>query len=185
MRHTSADYELVDKTALQLRMDYGFLTKSINVFALARKIGMILTSYSKLNPEQLTTINDMSCLGDGFTIMKYEKGVLKFYTFYNDSVSAYRQRFTIAHEIKHVVFKEFDPNEKQEDLANHFARYILAPTCMVMKYKDESPYEIASIFDISFEAASHALEHTNNRIIYNHEKLADYEELFLKEVEEK
>ena len=56
---------------------------------------------------------------------------------------------------------------------------------MVMKYKEKSPYEIASLFDVSFEVATNALKAANNRIDYKHDKLADYEELFLKDAEEK
>lgn len=185
MRHSSKDYELIDKTALRLRTDYGFLSKSIDIFELARKLNIIVTPYSKLTDEQLLYINNTYGLEDGFTVIRSENGILKFYTFYNDAVSGYRQRFTIAHEIKHVVFMENNPNEKEEDLANHFARYILAPTCMVMNYVKESPYVIASLFDISIEAANNALMAANNRIAYGHEKLADFEIIFIKEVQKK
>jgi len=182
VRHSSSDYELIDQIALQLRMDYGFLTESIDVFDLARKIGIVLTPYSKLKQKQLSEIKNKPELKDGFTIMSYENGVMKSFVFYNDNICLSRQRFTIAHEIKHVVFMEYHPNEKEEDLANHFARFILAPTCMVLKYKDESPFEVASIFDISFEAACYALRTARNRFAYNDDKLRDYEILFLEEV---
>lgn len=185
MKYAPIDYEMIDKAALQLRMDYGFLNDRIDIFELARKIGMTLIPYSKLMPEQSSFIDNIKTLDDGFTVMRYENKALKFYTFYNDSVGKYRQRFTIAHEIKHVIFEEFDPDEKQEDLANHFARYILAPTCIVMKYKDESPYELAYSFNISFEAADHALVAANNRIAFRRNKMEDYEKAFLEETKEK
>lgn len=179
MKHSSKDYEIVDRTALQLRLDYGHLDKVLDVFKLARDLNITLIKYSALTKEQLSKIADYEETKDGFTIFQLIDGELKFYTFYNDYVSSYRIRFTIAHEIKHVVFLERDPTEKQEDLANHFARYILAPTCLVMPYVGKYREDIVSDFDISFEAADNALTAATNRVITGHEKLADYENNFV------
>lgn len=61
-------------------------------------------------------------------------------------MSIERQRCTIAHEIKHVVYREDNPTEKEETLANHFARVLLAPSCLVMFFKDKfNFYELFSI----------------------------------------
>lgn len=98
------DYEKVDSVALQLRIDYNHLKKSLDVFALAKQLNMVLIKYSSLGEEQLNKINEFSeILKDGFTIFREdERGELKFYTFYNDSIGIARIRFTIAHEIKHA-----------------------------------------------------------------------------------
>lgn len=179
MRHSPKDYEKVDSVALQLRMDYGHLEKVLDVFKLAKDLDIVLIKYSALTEEQLNKIKEYDETKDGFTIFKMVDGELKFYTFYNDSASPYRIRSTIAHEIKHVVFLERDPTEKQEDLANHFARYILAPTCLVMPYVGRYLEDIVSDFDISIEAAGNALSAATNRQLYGHDKLTDYEQLFI------
>ena len=180
MRYSSDDYRLIDKTAIELRIDYGFLDEKLDVFALAKKLNMHLITYSYLSDEQKTIIASMEdFLKDGFTVMRCNNGKWEFYTFYDDSVSKYRQRFTIAHEIKHVVFLEKEPDQKQEDLADHFARYLLAPSFLVMKYVHLSPFDVSDAFDISFEASINALNGANNRIDYGYSKLEDYEEEYL------
>lgn len=180
MRYSSDDYRLIDKTAIELRIDYEFLEEKLDVFALAKKLNMHLIPYSYLSDEQKSKIGILEdFLKDGFTVMRCISGKWEFYTFYDDSVSKYRQRFTIAHEIKHVIFLEKEPGQKQEDLADHFARYLLAPSFLVMKYVRLSPFDVSDAFDISFEAAMYALNGANNRIDYGYSKLEDYEEEYL------
>ena len=176
------DYQKVDEVALRLRMDYCHFEKRLDVFKLAKQLNMILIKYSSLTKEQLNSILNKEELKDGFTIIQKCKGEYKFYTFYNDSIGAARIRLTIAHEIKHVVFLETNPTEKEEALANHFARYILAPTCLVMEYVEKySPIELIDDFDISFEAACNAYNHAERRLRYNKQKLDDFEKEFIVE----
>lgn len=182
MYHSGKDYEKVDKMALRLRIDYNHFEKRLDVFKLAKQLNMVLIKYSSLSDEQLKTISGLEELNDGFTIIRKKKGNYEFYTFYNDQIGSARIRLTIAHEIKHVVFLEFNPSEKDEDLANHFARYILAPTCLVMPYIGcFSQMEITDDFDISYEAACNAYNAAENRIIRNKTELGDYEKEFIAE----
>lgn len=186
MKYSSDDYRLIDKIAIELRIDYGFLEEKIDVFALARKLNMHLIPYSYLSDEQKAKVESMEeFLKDGFTLMRCINGKWEFYTFYDDSVSMYRQRFTIAHEIKHVIFLEKEPNQKQEGLADHFARYLLAPSFLVMKYAHLSPFDVSDAFDISFEAAIYALDGANNRIGYGCSDLEDYEKEYLEIMKQK
>lgn len=180
MYHKGEDYEKVDKMALRLRIDYGHLNRRLDVFKLAKQLNIVLIKYSSLNEKQLKVISDSEELKDGFTIIHKKNGNYEFYTFYNDQIGSARIRLTIAHEIKHIVFLESNPTEKEEDLANHFARYILAPTCLVMSYVEHfSPMEITDDFDISYEAACNAYSAAESRIFCNKAKLCDYEKEFI------
>lgn len=183
MYHSGKDYQDVDSMALRLRLDYCHLEKCLDVFKLAKQLNIVLIKYSSLNKEQLEQISKYDELTDGFTVFEKKNGSYKFYTYYNDSKGDARIRLTIAHEIKHVVFLEEDPDEKQEDLANHFARYLLAPTCLVMPYvrKNLSPLEIVSDFDISLEAAENSHYHAYRRIVGNRALLDDFEQEFMVE----
>ena len=185
MKYSSNDYRELDKDALQIRIDYDVHTKYVDVFTLAKKMNMLLVPYSSLTDDQLLFINIFDELKDGFTVFRKENGEEKIYTFYRDiDVSKSRQRFTIAHEIKHVIYHENEPSEKDEDLANHFARQLLAPTCLVMKYLNDSPFEIVSTFDISFECALCAYNHAENRVLSNCSNLDQFEVNFIETVVE-
>lgn len=182
MYYKGEDYEKLDKMALRLRIDYGHLNSRLDVFKLAKQLNIVLIKYSSLNEKQLKVISDSEELKDGFTIIRKKKDEYEFYTFYNDQIGSARIRLTIAHEIKHVVFLEFNPTEKEEDLANHFARYLLAPTCLVMPYVEQfSPMEVINDFDVSFEAACNAYNAAERRMSHNRAKLCDYEEDFIAE----
>lgn len=182
MYHSGKDYQKVDEMALRLRIDYCHFEKRLDVFKLAKQLNMALIKYSSLTEKQLEVITSKEELRDGFTIFKMKNGEYEFYTFYNDSIGDARIRLTIVHEIKHVVFLEENPTEKDEDLANHFARYILAPTCLVMPYIDRfQVMELVYDFDISYEAACNAYKSAESRIHGNKSALEDFEKEFIAE----
>ena len=87
-----------------------------------------------------------------------------------------RARFTIAHEIKHVLYCEKDPSQKDEELANHFARALLAPSCLLFDYIDnQNAAEVADRFGISNPAAKNALTALNSRVGAMGTQLKQYE----------
>lgn len=64
------------------------------------------------------------------------------------------QRYTIAHEIGHILLGENSP----EDTAERFAIGILAPACVLHALEIESAEDIAKLCNISITAASHRAE---------------------------
>ncbi len=181
MLYSSLDYRELDSVALQLRIDYGFNGYKIDVFELARKLGIIIIPYSKLSNFQRNYINQNKKLEDGFSIRKETSELIQWHIFYNDGINFFRQRFTIAHEIKHVVFGETNPSEKDEILANHFARYLLAPTCLVMDFINSplGPKDVFFAFDISLEAANNAFGAAISRCNSNFRGFTKLEKDFL------
>ena len=90
---------------------------------------------------------------DGFFIEKNGHE----YIFYNDIGRSYeRQNWTILHEIGHIVLDHTGHSEHEEDEANFFAKYAIAPPILIYKIKAESPWEIYEAFDISLSAAFYA-----------------------------
>ena len=74
----------------------------------------------------------LSVSGDGFTIRKGKHHILC----YNDSdtLPETRKRFTLAHELGHYVLGHRRDGEAEEREANCFARNILAPRVLAIKY---------------------------------------------------
>lgn len=97
--------------------------------------------------------------------------------FYNDKITNKRIKFTICHELEHYIFDDKGDGEYEEAKANHFARQLLIPNCLVIMYmlKGVDEYDLVSNFDVSFEVASNAYTHAENRINYRGYKLEDYE----------
>lgn len=68
-----------------------------------------------------------------------------------------RQRFTIMHEIGHIIFEHSGELQENEDEADIFASNILAPRIMIHKYRCETSDQIHDIFGLSYEASNRAL----------------------------
>lgn len=84
--------------------------------------------------------------------------------FYDDTTTPQRQRFSVAHEIGHIVLhrpkeattynREMSPNDNPiESEANVFASRLLAPLCVLHFVGVQSPEEISELCNISITAA--------------------------------
>lgn len=83
--------------------------------------------------------------------------------FYNDASPDLRIRFTLMHELGHILLNHDHSSPDQEDEADYFASCILAPRimihhlCLTSKYQKITAKDIHDYFDISYEAANRAL----------------------------
>ena len=81
--------------------------------------------------------------------------------FYNDQRSRQEARFTVAHELGHILMGHIGPvpgvlssdDPKKEKEADRFALRILAPVCVLWARGIYTAEEIAEVCDISPEAA--------------------------------
>lgn len=89
------------------------------------------------------------------------------YIFYDSSLPVGRQRFTVAHEIGHLVLghvglgmatienREPTGTEREEERqANQFAARLLAPACVLHEIGATQPDEIQSLCGLSKQAAA-------------------------------
>ncbi len=178
---SSKEYRELDEKALRLRLDYGLLEDRLDMDELARKTNVTLVLYSSLPEEAQTFIKEKSDkLNDGFYIKRNADSFPMI--FYNDDVtSKERIRFTQAHEFKHFVFDDRN-GDRDEEAANHFARQLLIPTCLVMMYL-LSGYEVWDLcfrFDVSLQVAENAYAHAMSRMSRLGNSLEDYEIEFMK-----
>lgn len=83
--------------------------------------------------------------------------------FVSDRCSLERQRFTAAHELGHILMGHIDPhrsadrrigdNSQQEQEANSFAGWLLAPGCVLWALNARTAEQIAALCRISRKAA--------------------------------
>ena len=178
-------YHIVDDKALQIRLDYNLFEKDIDIYLLLKMMGIVLVKYSSLNKGQYTLIRDIYGLNDGLSIKRNGS----YYVFYNDNMIGTRTRYTLAHEIDHIT-DTIHPNEKYiEKAADHFARSLLIPQCVLIYENYNDPYKVADDFNVSYSAAKYALDsalkwknHPNFKFT---EKETKYLKLYIKYNEEK
>lgn len=181
-------YDALDETALQILMDYSEGEFPLDLGYLCEKLRIKLIPYSKLEAKTMDELNEIACngeLSDGFSVILKgcDNDGYVAYTYYNDSekeiTSKERINFTIAHEIKHVIFGETDPSIVEENEANHFARILLAPTCILIVGKYTTIEEVQKKFGLTKTAALNALETKENRIARYGNSLFEHEREFI------
>ncbi len=142
------------------KMIHSFITSNpdfifTNIGSFCKLHGWNLIPYKK-SIKDLTRISK-----DGYTF--YEKG--KFSIFFNEDMPKVRQRFTIAHEIGHIILyhhlyvpSKILTNNKNKGIWEHqadtFAQNILFPVEWVENLKGQSIDSIAKYLGVSKEMVS-------------------------------
>lgn len=74
------------------------------------------------------------------------------YIFYDDTVSPERQRFTVAHELGHIIMRHSGAEDNEAE-ANVFASRLLMPACVLYACEVKTADEIMSLCAVSRQAA--------------------------------
>lgn len=126
----------------------------ISIISIAKKYNVEVLKYSQVDESWLKENES------GTTIFIGDK----IYIIYRDSESAQRCRFTIAHELGHILlrhkltgnryFRKFDTTKPEiETEADMFASRLLAPACVLWGLGLHTADEIAKACNISKSAA--------------------------------
>lgn len=160
-------YKKARNAAWQLIIDMNINELPIKVSRIIRNLGIGLYTYQD-NEEIIRKfgISEITKTSDGFTLLMSNQ----YKIFYDSSKNNERIRFTLAHELGHIICKhEFqlmaesyittrntEPSINDsiiETEANIFASRLLAPACVLHELKLFTPDEIAKYCCISKQAA--------------------------------
>lgn len=169
---TDEEYEFIKGEVCHIFEKYKVKSIPVSGFEIAVKMEITVIAYSGLSSKKLNTAMKVS--EDGFFLEKEDHE----YIFYNDIDRSYeRQNWTILHEIGHIVLDHTGHSEHEEDEANFFAKYAIAPPILVHKIGAKSIKDIYEAFDISLEAAKYAYWYYQSweRRYKQDRILADYE----------
>lgn len=109
--------------------------------------GWRVISYSILKNKNIEIFNEIMINNLGFTEKTNNN---KYIIFYDDQKPITTQRFTIAHEIGHILLYHFNcPRSSREKEANMFAARILMPMCLLYECKVENSQEVMTLFNVS------------------------------------
>lgn len=133
---------MIEVKILETYKRYGIKELPFDVFNLIRQMGYDTRRYSNLPEAKRQSCMELS--HDAVTIGKT--------IYYNDKYPNTRIRFTLAHELGHIIL-----DTENEDLADTFAGALLAPRPMVIAYGCETADDIKKRFNISISAANHAV----------------------------
>ncbi len=173
-------YEEIKQTVADLLEDYDVKELPIDLFGLAKKMKVNITLSSELLKKHPKKISE-------YKLMHYPNSFLIYnptdqqYVIYIDDLGTRekRQRFSLAHELMHIILNHQEQSERNEKEANFGASYLLAPTSLVLiQASNENLLDvnvIAQIFDVSIPEAGVIVRYNKNRLSLASLSERDYE----------
>lgn len=167
------DYKKYQKSrdlSWQILLDHDITCLPVKVSGICKVLHFNVVSYAK-GAELFTRLDlqNNANNSDGFTFQNI--------IFYNDQCSIPRQRFTIAHELGHILLHggnglyNREPSESDnpiEQEANIFASRLLAPACVLWGLGVTSAQQISELCNISLQSAEFRMRRMNE--LYEREK---------------
>lgn len=168
-------YDELDKTVIQIYLDYGFNRFPLDESYVCERMGLVLKPYSSFCKEDREILRKKSIYGFCSPVHMGRPVQL----FYNDSLADLKSpgciRQTIFHEIKHYVYEDADDDSEHDDLAEHFGKYFMCPTPYLIVKDIEVPEEIQERFGVSFTMANNLSGSVKNRKRFFGSQLFSYE----------
>lgn len=110
--------------------DWGCHSYPFMVKDLARWVGAELVPYSRLSGQERK--DALGASTDAFTVFESGKPII----LYNDYVlPTHRRRFSMGHEIAHIWLGHKEQTAENEQVADYFSGYLLAPHPLIIKHK--------------------------------------------------
>lgn len=106
---------------------------------------------------------------DAVTIRHESDGKVIYELLYDNGAHRLRQRFTLAHELGHVVMRHWLEEPFEEAEADYFASQLLIPRPILELFDNVTPEFIADTFHVSKAAAAIAVKpprHNRNDELY-------------------
>lgn len=149
-------YFLISHIARDFIIENTIFTLPVNLSKIVQNNCWKTVRYSKLKDLNFSEYDSIMKLNYGFT---QQIGTNNYIIFYNDQIPLSVQRFTIAHEIGHIVLNHFNvPIENREQEANMFAARLLMPMCVLLECKISSEQELSSLCHVSEISAHYRYE---------------------------
>lgn len=143
------DYECIKYAILKVYKDCNIKSFPIDCFEILNAYDLKVYSYDAL-PDNLKEY-----------CMKFSEDAINFKNIicYNNNLPTGRIRFSLMHELGHVILKHNQiKSNRLEQEANFFASNILAPRMAIHYSKCKDPNSISRLFGITHEAAKIAFE---------------------------
>lgn len=158
------NYTKATNAAYDILIKYNEFSFPIGIFSVIRKIKNIrLHTYTELAEKMNVSFNKLitdiapSCYG--FTVF-YESND-RYIIYYNESKDDTTVRFTLAHELGHIVLKHREDGDVENKEANCFARNYLCPIPVVKEMNLCNVNDYTELFYVSEPMAKVSIDFKN------------------------
>lgn len=140
-------YDEIQYAILKVYKDCNIQSFPINCFDILEQMGIVSHAYSSLSDSKRH-----SCL-----LISEDAFVLKNEVYYNDTQLVGRMRFSLMHELGHIVLEHSKNRTELEEIeANYFASNIIAPRMAIHYANCKNEVHVANLFELTYEAAGYA-----------------------------
>lgn len=152
------NYQLATNKAYETLIKHREFSFPIPVFSVLNSMKNIcIHSYSEAADMLGVPFDDFFLIASskfGFSVKNIKTNQIEI--FYNNKKSEAVQRFTLAHELGHIILGHKKDTKKEDREANCFARNYLCPIPAVDGFNLSSPDEYCAVFFVSDAMASTA-----------------------------
>ena len=164
-------YRKIEELAVNLYRELDIKETAFDVFEVARRKGYQLLPYSQLGEN----LREHLRRNEYDAVNYYNQRTGRYVIIYDDMPSLQRQRFSIMHEIGHILLGHKQESDLARIQANYFAAYALAPSPLILYFEIEDYIELAEKFNISQECAMLCGARYNNWLNYGGNEFLPYE----------
>ncbi len=150
VRLPSKVYYKIERAVVSLYKKLVITTIPLDPFKIAEQMGFIVKRISELPHASQIELRER----EREALSLYDNAIGTFVIFYDDSISYSRIRFTLMHEIGHIVLGHKEESELARRMADYFAAYALAPSPLIGKYNCDDYMDVANKFSVSQVCAS-------------------------------
>lgn len=161
-RATNAAYETLIKCK-----EFSFPIKIFHIFRQFRNVE--LCTYSDINT-RFNHSKDVLMASSDFGLNIYNSKHNRFIIAYNSDKEEGTVRFTLAHELGHIILGHFSEGEKENKEANCFARNLLCPIPAVDEFNINTPDEYQELFNVSVPTAEISTHYVRSDRYYINEE---------------
>mgnify|MGYP002552889255 FL=1 len=151
----------------------------LDTFSLVQSYGIKVVSYSKLSSHPDTSFQEIVNSFSSYGFLSRDKKTNRAIIYYNDTNAKEIINFTLLHELGHYLMNHEKECKENENLANCFARNLIAPASICFKLGLVDPYKLSDYFHISLSAANVRLDFLQ-RDLNNINKLGKHTMLYYK-----
>ena len=164
----------------QIYIDYNIREFPIDEKAVCRCMGIRLVPYGEFPVEERKLMKKKSL--SGFYVPPTAKSPPMI--FYNDDLddafSVGNIRRNILHEVRHYVCEDMDENPEEDDLADYFGKYFLAPISYLIAMNITNTNQIMADFGVDFGMACNIEKNIINRKKRYKNRIFEYEKPLLR-----
>ena len=180
MRLSDQKYEEIKKIIAGFLEDYDVKKIPVDVFGLAEKMRIKIVFASEILDRHPKKTNEYVIYSYPHSYLYYDPEAQRFIIYIDDvGTKKKRQRFSLAHELMHIILGHAEQNAINEAEANFGATYLLAPTSLALIVLEEqilfTPKIVEDIFDVSGPEAEIIVRYNSNRVSLSDLNERDYE----------